>query len=55
MEQRILGDQKGAEATLQKVVQSSGGIELMEVTIARELLAGARAALGGPVPDVGLP
>lgn len=55
MEQRILGDQKGAEATLQRVVQSSGGIELMEVTIARELLAGARAALGGPVPDVGLP
>jgi tetratricopeptide (TPR) repeat protein len=55
MEQRIGGDPKGSEATLQRVVQSSGGIELMEVSIARDILSGGRAVLSGPVPDVGLP
>lgn len=55
MEQRIAGDQKGSQTTLEKVVQASGGIELMEVGVARDLLSGARATVGGPVPDVGLP
>ena len=55
MEQRIGGDPKGAEATLQKVVTSSGGIELMEVSIARDILSGQRSTVPGPGPDVGLP
>lgn len=55
MDQRIAGDQKGAQSTLEQVVQASGGIELMEVSVARDLLSGARATVSGPVPDVGLP
>ena len=55
MDQRIAGDQKGAQSTLEQVVQASGGIELMEVGVARDLLSGARSTVSGPVPDVGLP
>lgn len=55
MEQRIAGDGKGADASLDGVVRSSGGIELIEVGVARDLLSGPRGNVAGPVPDVGLP
>ncbi len=55
MEQKISGDAKGADASLDGVVRSSGGIELIEVGVARDLLSGPRANVGGPLPDVGLP
>lgn len=54
MERRLAGDAKGAEEALRQVV-SSPGLDLMEVAIAREMLSGPRAQLGGPVPEVGLP
>jgi cellulose synthase operon protein C len=54
MEKRISGDAEGSDKTLQQVV-GSPGLDLMEVALARELLSGARAQIGGPVPEVGLP
>jgi tetratricopeptide (TPR) repeat protein len=54
MDRRIAGDAKGADDVLRQVV-ASPGIDLMEVALARELLSGARAQIGGPVPEVGLP
>jgi hypothetical protein len=54
MDRRIAGDAKGADDFLRQVVTSSG-LDLMEVALARELLSGARAQIGGPVPEVGLP
>ena len=43
-----------ADEALKQVV-SSPGLDLMEHGLARELLAGAKANIGGPVPEVGLP
>ena len=54
MERRIAGDAKGADETLKQVATSTG-LDLMEVGLARELLSGPRAQVGGPVPEVGLP
>jgi hypothetical protein len=54
MDRRSAGDAKGAEDYL-KQVMASPGLDLMEVALARELLSGARAQIGGPVPEVGLP
>ena len=54
MDKRIAGDAKGADDALKQVV-SSPGLDLMEVALARELLSGPRAQIGGPVPEVGLP
>jgi tetratricopeptide (TPR) repeat protein len=54
MDRRAAGDARGAEADLKKVL-TTGGIDLMEVSIARDLTAGPRAVVGGPVPEVGLP
>jgi hypothetical protein len=54
MDRRLAGDAKGADDFLKQVV-SSPGLDLMEVALARELLSGARAQIGGPVPEVGLP
>lgn len=54
MDRRVAGDAKGADEYL-KQVMSSPGLDLMEVALARELLSGARAQIGGPVPEVGLP
>lgn len=54
MDRRIAGDAKGADEYLKQVV-SSPGLDLMEVALARELLSGPRAQIGGPVPEVGLP
>ena len=54
MDRRIAGDAKGADGFLRQVVNAPG-LDLMEVALARELLSGARAQIGGPVPEVGLP
>jgi tetratricopeptide (TPR) repeat protein len=54
MDKRASGDAKGSDETLKQVV-SSPGLDLMEHGLARELLAGAKANIGGPVPEVGLP
>lgn len=54
MDRRISGDTKGADEGLRQVV-SSPGIELVEWSFARDLLDAARASVGGPVPEVGLP
>jgi tetratricopeptide (TPR) repeat protein len=54
MDRRVAGDAKGAEDGLRQVV-ASPGMDLMEVALARELLSGPRAQVGGPAPDVGLP
>ncbi|MBS2013743.1 MAG: hypothetical protein JST00_12700 [Deltaproteobacteria bacterium] len=54
MDRRLAGDAKGADDFLKQVV-GSAGLDLMESALARELLAGARAQIGGPVPEVGLP
>jgi tetratricopeptide (TPR) repeat protein len=54
MDRRVAGDARGADEALKQVV-GSPGIDLMEVALARELLSGARAQIGGPVPEVGLP
>lgn len=54
MEKKASGDAKGADEGLRQVV-SSPGLDLMEHGLARELLAGTKAQIGGPVPEVGLP
>jgi tetratricopeptide (TPR) repeat protein len=54
MDRRMAADAKG-ESELLKQVVGSPGLDLMEVALARELLGGARAQIGGPVPEVGLP
>jgi cellulose synthase operon protein C len=54
MDKRVSGDAKGADEALRQVV-SSPGLDLMEHGLARELLAGTKANIGGPVPEVGLP
>jgi tetratricopeptide (TPR) repeat protein len=55
MDRRAAGDAKGLDSALKEVL-SGGGIDLMEVGIAREILTGPRAQIGGPLPaDVALP
>jgi hypothetical protein len=54
IEKKISGDAKGANAALRQVVVSPG-LDLMEVALAREILSGPQAQIGGPVPEVGLP
>lgn len=54
MDRKVSGDVKGADEGLKQVV-SSTGLDLVEFSLARELLDGARAQVGGPVPEVGLP
>ncbi len=49
MDRRAAGDAQGANSGLQKVLDA-GGIDLMEVAIARDILDGAKATVGGPVP-----
>lgn len=50
MEKRLAGDPKGAEQALKEVV-SGGGLELIEQSVAREMLT-RRPPLPGPVPDM---
>lgn len=54
MDRKISGDTKGADEGLKQVI-SSPGLDLIEFSLAREILGGARAQIGGPVPEVGLP
>jgi cellulose synthase operon protein C len=54
MDRKLSGDTKGADEGL-KQVMSSPGLDLVEFSLAREILGGARAQVGGPVPEVGLP
>jgi tetratricopeptide (TPR) repeat protein len=54
IDRKISGDTKGADEGLKQVI-SSPGLDLVEFGLARELLGGARAQVGGPVPEVGLP
>jgi tetratricopeptide (TPR) repeat protein len=54
MDRKIGGDTRGADEGLKQVV-ASPGLDLMEAALARELLAGPKAQIGGPVPEVGLP
>jgi tetratricopeptide (TPR) repeat protein len=54
MDRKLSGDSKGADEGLKQVV-GSPGIEVVEFTFARDMLAGNRAHVGGPVPEVGLP
>jgi tetratricopeptide (TPR) repeat protein len=54
IDRKVSGDAKGADEGLRQVV-SSPGLDLVEFSLAREILGGARAQLGGPVPEVGLP
>ena len=54
IERRAAGDVKGGDDALRQAV-AAGGLELMEVAIARDILSGAKARLSGPVPEVGLP
>jgi hypothetical protein len=54
LERKASGDAKGAEKLFAEVV-ASPGLDLMETALAREILAGPKATLPGPVPEVGLP
>lgn len=54
MVRKISGDTKGADEGLKQVIRSPG-LDLVEFSLARELLGGKRVEVGGPVPDVGLP
>ena len=49
MDRRAAGDAKGAEEDLKRVI-GANGIDLMEVAIARDLLSGKNAQIGGPLP-----
>ncbi|WP_394826291.1 hypothetical protein [Pendulispora albinea] len=53
MDRRVTGDQRGAEAGLRQVLKT-GGIDLMEVALTRDILNSGRAPLG-PLPEVVLP
>ena len=55
MDRRAAGDAKGADATLRQVV-AGGGLDLMEVAIAREILSAPKPDAFGPLPSgVSLP
>jgi tetratricopeptide (TPR) repeat protein len=55
IDRRVSGDARGADDALKQVIAGSG-LDLMEVGIARDLLSGNRAQVGGPLPsDVALP
>jgi tetratricopeptide (TPR) repeat protein len=54
IDRKVSGDAKGADEGLKQVI-SSPGLDLVEFGLAREILGGARAQVGGPVPEVGLP
>ncbi len=54
LDHRAAGDVAGSQNLLKQAL-SSGGVDLMEVGLARDILAGPKAYVAGPVPDVGLP
>jgi tetratricopeptide (TPR) repeat protein len=49
MDRRAAGDAKGLDSALKEVLSASG-VDLMEVGIAREILTGQGAQIGGPLP-----
>jgi tetratricopeptide (TPR) repeat protein len=54
MDHRAAGDKKGADELLRQVVAGTG-VELSEVTLARDMLDPTHAQVGGLPPDVVLP
>lgn len=55
MDRRVSGDTKGGDDLLRQVVAGTG-LELAEVTLARDILDPSRAQIGGPLPsDVSIP
>jgi tetratricopeptide (TPR) repeat protein len=55
MDHRAAGDTKGGEDLLRQVVAGTG-LELSEVTLARDMLDPSKSQLGGPLPpDVSIP
>jgi tetratricopeptide (TPR) repeat protein len=54
MDRRVSGDAKGSDDVLRQVL-TAGGLELMEFAIAREMLAGDKSRVPGPLPEVQLP
>jgi tetratricopeptide (TPR) repeat protein len=55
IDRRVSGDTKGGDELLRQVVAGTG-LELAEVTLARDILDPARAQVGGPLPpDVSIP
>ena len=55
MDRRASGDTKGSDDALKQVVAGSG-LDLQEVSIARDLLGNNRLQVAGPLPqDVALP
>ena len=55
MDHRAAGDTKGGDDLLRQVVAGTG-LELSEVTLARDLLDPSKSQLGGPLPpDVSIP
>jgi len=51
---RLSGDARAAEGELRKTI-AEGGLDLMEVSLARDLLRQDHGIVGGPAPNVGLP
>lgn len=50
MDKRAAGDAKSADDFLRQVV-AGPGVQLQEVTMARDILSGSKAQLGGPLPS----
>ncbi|MEO8877533.1 MAG: hypothetical protein ABI461_18200 [Polyangiaceae bacterium] len=54
LDHRAAGDVVGSQNYFKQTL-SAGGVDLMEVGLARDILAGPKAYVAGPVPEVGLP
>lgn len=54
LDRRSAGDNAGATA-LFKQSMAAGGVDLVEIGLARDILAGPTTQLPGTIPDVGLP
>jgi hypothetical protein len=55
MDHRASGDTKGGDDLLRQVVAGTG-LELSEVSLARDLLDPTRTVVGGPLPpDISIP
>ncbi|MEO8799887.1 MAG: hypothetical protein ABI551_18470, partial [Polyangiaceae bacterium] len=54
LEKRSAGDMASATMFFQQSMKA-GGVDLMENALARDILEGPKAYVGGPVPEVGLP
>jgi hypothetical protein len=55
MDRRVSGDTKGGDDLLRQVVAGTG-LELSEMSLARDILDPSRAQVGGPLPtDISIP